>query len=386
MLDRQFQNKVQFPDSRAVVIVLIDEDFERDCRVLASIKEYADVQVIDCRTLQGGAGGVPLRIYFKALKALIVALANGFFLWHRLRWRYGLTHDSFENGIRSSWNSFLRAHRVADELRLQIKGVGLIHAHDLYCGVIGAELARSNGARLIYDAHEVEFHRNRKNSWLRFGFDWSIEKRVIESAHEVRVVNAPIAELYRSVYRGVDGRLRVVLNDHFPVHPIQAENIPASGSPKIVYVGGGTKGRQLEKLALVAADSRIPVHAFFIGEIPAFALEVGWATGGKDYEDELISLATSQRCMMWCCVEHVCLSYRLSLPNKFFQALAVGMPIVVSAGGYLEKLVYRHEIGAVFDGNNFNKIVEQIESDQYQIWVRRLKTLREGLSKGCLSL
>ena len=386
MLDRQFQNKVQFPDSGAVVIVLIDEDFERDCRVLASIKEYADVQVIDCRTLQAGNGGVPLRIYVKALKALLVALVNGFSLWHLLRCRYGLTHDSFENGIRSSWNSFLRAHRVVDELRLQIKGVGLIHAHDLYCGAIGAELAYSNGARLIYDAHEVEFHRNRKNSWLRLAFDWVIEKRVIESAHEVRVVSAPIAELYRSVYRGADDRLRVVPNDHFLFHALQTKNIPVSGSATIIYVGGGTKGRQLEKLALVAADSRILVHAFFIGEIPAFALEAGWVIGEKYYEDELVALTTLQRCMMWCCVEHVCLSYRLSLPNKFFQSLAVGMPVIVSAGGYLEQLVYRYEIGAVFDGNNFKKIVEQIESDQYQLWVERIKALREGLRKGCVSL
>lgn len=367
------------------VVVLVDEDVYHDRRVLTSLAGYTDFRVIDCRSLQGRAG-VPSRAYFKAFCALIIALICGFGLWMKLGRIYGLSFDSFGKGIRSSWNRFLRAHRVVDELRLQTKGIGLIHAHDLYCGVIGAELARSNGTRLIYDAHEVEFHRNRKNSWLRFGFDWAIEKRVIESAHEVRVVNALIAELYRSVYRGVDARLRVVLNDHFPVHPIQAENFPASGSPKIVYVGGGTKNRQLEQLALVAADSPIPVHAFFIGEIPAFALEAGWTTGGKDYEDELISLATSQRCMMWCCVEHICLSYRLSLPNKFFQALAVGMPVIVSAGGYLEKLVCQYEIGAVFDGKNFKQIVEHIESEQYQHWATKLKAFREGLSKGCLSL
>lgn len=367
------------------VVVLIDEDIEHDRRVLMSLEEYLDIKIIDCRLLHQ-CTKISSRAYVKALCALVNALIGGFSLWRKLKKGYGLSFDSFGNGIKSSWKSHLWAHQVAEELRLQTNGVDVIHAHDLYCGLIGAQLASLNGARLVYDAHEVEFHRNRKNSWLRLAFDWAIEKRVIAGAHEVRVVNAPIADLYRYIYPEVTDRLRVVLNNHFPVHPIHLENIPPSDYAKIIYVGGGVRGRQLEQLAVEVADSSISVHAFFIGKTPIVALEAGWAIGVEDYEPDLVALKTSHRCMMWCCVEHISLSYRLSLPNKFFQALAVGIPVIVSSGGYLEKLVGRYEIGAVFHGNNFEQIVKQIESDQFQFWVMQVKAFREGLRKGHIHL
>lgn len=385
MLAEQFQNQAEFHGNKMVVVVLIDEDVSHDRRVLASFKDYADIQIIDCRSLQGANTGVA-RAYVEAFKTLFLALFNGLEPWKKLRKIYGLPFESFGKGISSSWRSFLWAHQVAEELRLLTSGVDVIHAHDLYCGVIGAQLARRNGAKLVYDAHEVEFHRNRKNSWLRLAFDWTVERCVLKFVHEVRVVNAPIADLYRYMYPAVSDSLRVVLNNHFPEHPMQSENIPALDCAKVVYVGGGVRGRQLEQLAVEAANSRISVHAFFIGKTPIVALEAGWAIGVEDYEPDLVALTTSHRCMMWCCAEHISLSYRLSLPNKFFQALAVGMPVIVSSGGYLEELVGRYEIGAVFDGNNFKHIVNQIESDQFQFWVMQVKALREGLRKGHLHL
>jgi glycosyltransferase involved in cell wall biosynthesis len=252
--------------------------------------------------------------------------------------------------------------------------------------VIGAELARSNGAKLIYDAHEVEFHRNRKNSWLRLAFDWAIEKRVIESAHEVRVVNTPIAKLYRIAFPKLTTRLRVVTNDHFQIYPIQSLITSLSESTIIVYVGGGVKGRMLEKLAHAAAHLNMPVHAFFINAVPSFAIQAGWSIGGKDYEKELVELISSNRCLMWCCLEHASLSYRLSLPNKFFQALAVGMPIIVSSGGYLEEVVREHRIGAIFDGTNFDHIVMRAKSDGYLTWVNQVKILRDEIRGGRIQL
>lgn len=365
------------------VIALIDEYVDHDRRVLASLKNYLDIQVIDCRSLQGGAGRLPTRVYVKAFYALIAALIGGLSLWRQLGRFYGLTSNSFRKGVCSSFSGYLRAYRVADELSSQTNGVTLIHSHDLYCGVIGAKLAKRLGAKFIYDAHEVEFHRNRKNSWLRSAFDWSVEKQVIQAADEIRVVNSRIADLYRLVYPGIDSRLTVVSNDHFLPHSVDIEAISNSEYATIVYVGQGVKGRQLERLVSLTKDSELSVNAFFIGEVPAFAINAQWNIGPRDYEDDLVALVQSQRCMMWCCVENICLSYQLALPNKFFQALAVCMPVIVSKDTYLSEIVNKYKIGIVLDDHDSNSILEQIKSDQFIEWVENITLLRNDLSK-CL--
>lgn len=368
------------------VVMLVDEDVTCDRRVLGTLAEYSEVEVIDCASEKLTAGTLSIRAYLNGVKFLIAAAFRSAALWKLLRLKFGLRANNCVSGLLISFRTFVRAREVARRLESRMNGVRLIHSHDLYCGVIGAELARYRGAKLIYDAHEVEFHRNRRNSWLRLAFDWAAEKSVIEHAQEIRVVNTPIAEVYRCAYPGISDRLRVVTNDHFPSLPAHPTTLAAPESATIVYVGGGLRGRQLEQLAISALDLCIPVHAFFIGEIPKFAVEAGWELGGSDYEEKLAALAISHRCVMWCCVEHVCLSYRLSLPNKFFQALALGMPVIVSSGGYLEQLVGRYEIGAVFDGTNLDQTLVQLRSNQYLYWIKQVSALREGISEGRIQL
>ncbi len=368
------------------VIILVDGDVSYDKRILKSFASYTNFQVVDCLHLMQKGRKVSLTVYVEAFSALIFAVIGASKHWKQLRQLYDFTLDSFQKNIRSSWNSFLSAHLITEEIHMQTKGAGLIHAHDLFCGVIGAELVRRNGSRLIYDAHEVEFHRNRKNSWLRSAFDWSVEKHVIQAADEIRVVNTRIADLYRLAYPGIDSRLRVVSNDHFLPHSVDIEAISDFEHASIVYVGQGVKGRQLERLAVVTRDSELSVHAFFIGEVPELAIDAGWIIGPRDYEDNLVAISKSQRCMMWCCVENICLSYQLALPNKFFQALAVGMPVIVSKNTYLSEIVQKYKLGIVFDDLNSHLLLNQIKSKQFIEWVENIISFRDDLSKGLVVL
>lgn len=380
MLDRNPQRNY------VSVVVLVDEDVDHDQRVLTSLKTYRNVQVINCRYLHEVTGFQSVNKYIKAIFSLVFGFMKEYWFSNNLRRFYGSGFNSFAGGLSASLKNTLRAYKIADELQLQTEGVALIHAHDLFCGVIGAELVRRNGSRLIYDAHEVEFHRNRKNSWLRSAFDWSVEKHVIQAADEIRVVNTRIADLYRLAYPGIDSRLRVVSNDHFLPHSVDIEAISDFEHASIVYVGQGVKGRQLERLAVVTRDSELSVHAFFIGEVPELAIDAGWIIGPRDYEDNLVAISKSQRCMMWCCVENICLSYQLALPNKFFQALAVGMPVIVSKNTYLSEIVQKYQLGIVFDDLNSDLMLNQIKSKKFIEWVENIISFRDDLSKGLVVL
>jgi len=369
-----------------LVIALVDEDIKHDQRVLTSLKTYRNVQVINCRYLREVNGFQSVIAYIKVIFFLVFGFVKGFWLSRNIRQFYRFRFNSFAGRLITSLRNTLRAYKIVVEPNSKPDDIVLIHAHDLYCGVIGAKLAKRLGAKFIYDAHEVEFHRNRKNSWLRSVFDWSVERHVIQAADEIRVVNARIADLYRLAYPGIDSRLRVVSNDHFLPHSVDIEAISDSEHASIVYVGQGVKGRQLEQFASITKDSELSVHSFFIGEVPELAIDAGWIIGPRDYEDSLVALSKSQRCMMWCCVENLCLSYQLALPNKFFQALAVGMPVIVSKNTYLSEIVQKYKLGIVFDDHNSNLILNKIKSEQFIEWVENIISFRNDLSKGLVVL
>ncbi len=370
---------------KATVLVLVDADVAGDRRVLATLAEYTRYEIVDLRRMP--AGGAPgFCACLRACERLFSALPTGRAAWSALLAGYRLRATRRLGGLRVSLRSYLRAQQLASLLRLQASRVGLIHAHDLFCGVVGYELARSMGVNLVYDAHEVEFHRHRNNSWWRTAFDVAVEHRVVRQAREVRVVNRPIAELYQRIHHLPAERLRVVTNDHFAFRAEGSDTLPVEQSLTLVYVGGGTRGRQLERLAAEAKRLQIPVHAFFVGEIPAVASEGGWLLGPSDYEDALLTLVATQRCVMWCCVDDVCLSYRLALPNKFFQALAVGIPVVASAGTYLADLVSGYRLGCVFDGQNFAELIATMREAAYADCVRAVHRFRDAVRTGSLKV
>jgi len=369
------------------VVVLISEDSTHDRRVLAALADYPGADIVDAAN-EGGVG-TPFRwlAYLQSAWLLMCAVLSGPGLWSLLGRQYGMRPRQVFAGLAVSLRSFVRARQVAWRLRSRLQGVSLIHAHDLFCGVVGLELSKWSGADLIYDAHEIEFHRNRRNSWLRTAFDVVVEKAVVCGAHELRVVNAPIATLYVRVHGISPARVRVVLNDHFVTH--WRDGFPAVPSPDrlaVVYVGGGVRGRQLEQLAAATKSAGIPVHGFFIGEVPEVAKAAAWVLGARDYEGELVALVASHRCVMWCCVDDVCLSYRLSLPNKFFQALAVGIPVIAASGTYLADLVNTHHLGYVFDGRGFGTIVQEVRGPGFVDRVRSVQRFRLALTAGSVRI
>lgn len=364
-------------------IVLVDEDVTHDKRVHAALAHLSRAEVIVCT---GHNLQFQLRSVFYFINGLLyffISIFRGFRHWQLLGQQFGLQPKNIITGFLKSFKTFVLAQQIARQIHQQCNAVSLIYAHDLFCGIVGAELSRALGAKLIYDAHEVEFHRNRKNSWLRTAYDIELERNVINRSSEVKIVNTPIARLYELIYALSAERLQVSSNNHFLV--VARKPSPAFLPPSkiaLVYVGGGVKGRQLEQLASGACNLGIPVYSYFINKVPKIAVEHGWFIGSKEYEESLISLTASHRCMMWCCVDNICLSYQMALPNKFFQAMAVGMPVIVSCNTYLSEILCKYNIGAVFDGINLDAIITQMRSSMYSDWLANIAVFNKKLQDG----
>jgi glycosyltransferase involved in cell wall biosynthesis len=224
-----------------------------------------------------------------------------------------------------------------------IRDVDLIYANDQLCGLVALGARRLWRIPFIYDAHEMMPFRARKNGICRMAFEAMSERQIVAEAVTCYVVNKPICKFYQSVYRRQTISIR--LNDFYPATSLA---IRSNGCRTILYIGASNEHRGLmllDRLAAVSVAHRVLVFPDQSGEHQVGVTQIGLA----DYPSRLPEVLAGSMPYMWCCFNASILSYRYSLPNKFFQALAYGIPVIVGKGTYLERLVRRYGIGVIFD-------------------------------------
>lgn len=347
------------------ILVLIDEPLDGDHRVLTSIAKMQNPTIINCLEVKDTVNVFSILITINILFKSFLSSPYNLVLLYK---SYNFTLKSFFIGLKTSIKTTYRALKIFNTLKKEYRSNNFqaIYANDLMCGIIGFYLARYFKIELIYDAHEVEFHRNRKNSFFRVAFDMYIERKIIEYSSSIIVVNVPILQLYQKIYNIQKNKINIIDNNHFKpcfnysIEKYNKENKKIS----IVYVGAGINGRKLESLVQNNLLTKINLDGFFLSNIPKNALKNGWTIGSKNYLPELKELVKHKKCIMWCCVDNICLSYQLSLPNKFFQAIAIGIPVIAYKGTYLSEIVSEHKLGYIYDNNNLEDIVNNMKKDE----------------------
>lgn len=232
----------------------------------------------------------------------------------------------------------------------------LIHCHRL--GVLPAAVwaAARVGAGLIYDAHELETERNGLggvNKWL----DRVIERSLIGRCGGVLCVSDSIADWYTRRYR--IARPDVVrnipdLNGAANVSTVesirQRFSIPADAS-LFIYQGGLFSGRRIPQLLRVFSRTGNDRHMVFMGygEYEAAIRTAAERCRRIHYlpavPPESVLDHTAQADVGIVGGENVCLSYLLSLPNKLFEYLSAGIPIMAPAFPEMERMITAHNCG-----------------------------------------
>jgi glycosyltransferase involved in cell wall biosynthesis len=363
-------------------LILVDESTEGDRRVARSRVALPGAQILDIRICS--TPNIRCRIG-SVLKATWLIAAGLFSVPFARRRRIAallgeMVRDGPGIGLRSAWMWTYRSVRAARALKPSCGRFAVFHAHDLYCGLSAVLAKPSRKCRLVYDAHELEIHRNRHAGWLRILVEHHFERQILRRADEVIVVNHAIAEAMRVLYAMPLPNLRIEYNDFYAHHPVPR---PDAGSrPAIVYVGKGVHGRQLDRLDRPEDELGFSVYGYFLGkELPAGLSAQFWRLGPVDYEADLLSLVKSRRCLMWCCLDAHVLSYKLALPNKFFQALAVGIPVIASPGTYLAQIVERYRLGVVLEGD-IAALAPRVGSPEFERWTAAVATFREAFRNG----
>ena len=239
--------------------------------------------------------------------------------------------------------------------------------------------ARRNRAKLVYDARELETGRNFSSNRLsaiyrRF---WALpEKTFIHQADAVITVNESIADELVRLYR--IPRPAVVMNcpEFQPVprtNRLREEMDIPSTQKILLYQGLITKGRGIERL-IQSAQSLDEVSVVALGDGPALeeyrhlVLSGQWK---RVYLPGKIPLAdlpsyTASADIGALLIEDTCLSYHLSLPNKLFEYIHAGLPVIASNLPEIAHVISTHQVGEVValdDAQGITRGISRILND-----------------------
>ena len=288
----------------------------------------------------------------------------------------------FEKGF-----TFYAEYNLRLFLYLLFKPRGVYFSNDLDTLLPNFLLSKIKGSTLIYDSHEYFTEvpeligRDKVRAiWLR------IESYILPKLKTMFTVNETLAKIYSEKY-------------HIPVHAVR--NVPKiSGYVKssednhvrekygissidhlIIYQGAVNKDRGLEEL--IEAFTFLPstfhlliigtgdVHQALVEKIKILKLKQVHFLGQIPFSE--LATYTLQADLGVSLEKSTNLNYRYALPNKVFDYLASGVPILVSPLTELCAILDKHDVGKLLPSHEPKEIAVTIETifanqNQLAIW------------------
>lgn len=259
---------------------------------------------------------------------------------------------------------------------LAASGVGVVHAHDFDTLPAATDLAKRLGARLVYDSHEVWSARRPlgRPTPVRRRRELVAERRLGAHADAVVTVGQGVADHLRATF-GWE-HVRVVRNS-FPY----AGGPAPSAASALLYAGRIGRGRELEVLAKAARDLEVDVIA--IGPVDeAFARRLQGVRIEPAVAIDEVPVRLHGAGLAFIGVADGPLNHRLALPNKLFQAVQAGVPVIAPDLPELRRVVQEHGLGGLYrpgDPVALTTAVNRVLAD-YAGFTGRVVAARRALS------
>ncbi len=254
-------------------------------------------------------------------------------------------------------------------------------AADLYHGMaymgipVAADLARRHGAPVIYDARDIYIDAGnlaRLPRPIRRFVGWQ-ERGRARAASRVVTVNRPYAEVMAARW-AVELPL-IVLNcspSYTPARPQDRRFHHLLGLPGemtvVLYQGGLSPDRGIEQL--IAAIVNVPDAVLVLMGYGSLRdqLERAAGTPGLAGRVRLIPPVPPHDLLDWIAaadivampIQPTTLNHRLTTPNKLFEAMAAGVPVVASDLPGMAPIVREADIGLLVDPTDPNAIAAAI--------------------------
>lgn len=231
-----------------------------------------------------------------------------------------------------------------------------INCHSLATLPLGVLLKWRTGARLIYDTHELETEVAGSTGWRR-AIACRVERRLIAHVDHVFTVSEAISDWYRRAYtlRSVSTLLNVPPEAPSP----QGEGLRVQLSfPEdatiFLYQGLLAPGRGLECLVDTFREWERPRTLLVLlgyGPLRDHLLERAGGSERVQVRDAVppteLARFTQAADVGLSLIEPISLSYEYCMPNKLFEYLMAGKPVIVSPTVEQARFVRAHGTGVV---------------------------------------
>lgn len=252
----------------------------------------------------------------------------------------------------------------------------IIHCHDMWPLSASVKVKKETGAKVIYDSHELESHRN---------IDWSIAERKVWTRYETSLLPSvdgivtvceSIADILRDKAKGIP--VSVVYNSPWKAwgkksseRTVRDDCGLSENTPLLLYVGYVTYNRGVE-LLLSALKHFEEAHLAVVGPQRSATVEQLRTTANENGtdkrvhflpavpQDEVISYVSTAN-VSGVFFHNNCLSHYYVLPNKFFESVFSGLPVVVPDFPELRKHVLAFDVGVICPSYEDDVIVQSLK-------------------------
>ncbi|MBI5670293.1 MAG: glycosyltransferase [Chloroflexi bacterium] len=278
--------------------------------------------------------------------------------------------------------------------RLRQINARVYHGHD-FTGLLSIALAGIRRRPVVYDSHELFFDMKiggqfRLNDLMRLLRP--LEKVLARRAAAVITVNDSLAD---HLAQKLDIPRPLVLWNTVDLRRSEppAATFPLDGKSVVVHSGGMSYGRHLPEL--VAALAHLPPEVGLVllgdGYLKDSLLQQAQSLGIADrvavvptVPVKTVAPTLAQAQVAAVLISSAATSFHFSLPNKLFEAIAAGLPVVASPIPEVKALVDRYGLGLTCDPTDPAAIAAAIRTilqpEQYKRFRTNAEKAREELN------
>jgi glycosyltransferase involved in cell wall biosynthesis len=226
----------------------------------------------------------------------------------------------------------------------------VVHCHDLSSLPIGIKLNKKFGLKLVYDAHEIWGYMVSRDLpfklWANY-YLWK-EKRLMKYVDHIITVNQPLKDYFKKI---TDKPITIIMN----AKPIQSKKYEPVTNDEFTVIYIGTIGKQrflLELVDVVRELTDVKCIIAGMGAKKEYITTLKDKCSQVDNVDfvgrvpiEKVLPMTKIADVVVCMFDSNDKNSKVGLPNKVFEAMSSGRPIIVSEDVYLGRFVERENIG-----------------------------------------